>query len=80
MHQSCSLSQDRKKNSCVGQGIHMVLHVLILSQELTFRQFSIVWLYQFLRDRFFVIPQFLGNFLRDFLGRESVPHYQFSTN
>ena len=33
------------------------------------RQFSTVWLYLFLRDIFFVIPQFLGNPLHNLIGR-----------
>ena len=70
------------KFSCVGQSIHLVLQILNLGEELTHRRrisrllhgestnFSIVWLFfLFIRNRFFMIPQFLGNLLRDFLGR-----------
>ena len=32
----------------------------------TIHQVSIVWLDLFLRNRFFVVPEFLGNLLRDF--------------
>ena len=35
MLQTCSLSQDRKKFSCIGQGTHIVLQILNWSQELT---------------------------------------------
>ena len=69
------------KISCVGQGIHLVLQILNLSQELppsgrisspvawTIHQFLVVLLHLPLRNKFFSILQFLANLLRDFLGR-----------
>ena len=75
MFQNCSLTLDRNII------LRLVPQILNLSQELTrssriplllhrqFIKFSIVWLHLFLRNRFFVIPQCLGNFLHDFLGR-----------
>ena len=71
MLQSCSLCQDRKnllrcsRNSTCSANLE--------SESRGFRscclessQFSIVWLYLFLRGRYLVIPQCLGNLLRDF--------------
>ena len=78
------------KISCIAQGIHLVLQILKLSQEVTpkrrippvarmIRHFSGVWLYLFLRNRSFVIPvNVLAISCATFL-EESVSHFQFST-
>ena len=80
MLQSCSLSQDRKILLCRSRNSLYSANPEFESRAdsqlkdsfpaaQTMHQFLIVWLYLFLRNRSFVIPQFLGNILRDVLGR-----------
>ena len=64
MLQSCSLSQDRK-NLLRRSRNSFFLQVLNLSQELTHSSTDL-----FPRNKFFVILQFLGKFLCDFLDGE----------